>query len=155
MLNRFQSGDGPYNKSLLCDYKRASCGPSFEALAAGRSKQSVSEGEGRWHLVTGFLPPPRLGFQLGDILHRPPVNRCLTYQWIFVSIVAAPGSRGAKHSSPAQAWFTLCVFVQWPSYNHFQAGPCVSMLSRQSWESHFLGWQVIWTPSPPSNAIIY
>ena len=80
MLNGFQSGDGPYNKSLLCDYKRASCGPSFEALAASRSKQSVSEGEGRWHLVTGFLPPPRLGFQLGDILHRPPVNRCLTYQ---------------------------------------------------------------------------
>ena len=34
-------------RSLLCDYKRASCGPSFEALAAGRSKQSVSEGEGR------------------------------------------------------------------------------------------------------------
>ena len=28
-------------RSLLCDYKRASCGPSFEALAAGRSKQSV------------------------------------------------------------------------------------------------------------------
>ena len=71
MLNRFQSGDGPYNKSLLCDYKRASCGPSFEALAASRSKQSVSEGEGRWHVVTGFLPPPRLGSQLGDILHRP------------------------------------------------------------------------------------
>ena len=71
MLNRFQSGDGPYNKSLLCDYKRASCGPSFEALAAGRSKQSVSEGERRGHLVTRFLPPPLLGSQLGDILHRP------------------------------------------------------------------------------------
>ena len=35
-IHCFQSGDGPNNMSLLCDYKRASCGPSFEALAAGR-----------------------------------------------------------------------------------------------------------------------
>ena len=32
-------------RSLLCDYKRASCGPLFEALAAGRASVREKRGD--------------------------------------------------------------------------------------------------------------
>ena len=106
-------------RSLLCDYRQASCGPLFEArLLADQSRASVRE-------------------KGGDIS----MNLCVHCN--------CP-SRGTAHSSfqnsmnkyVKEIFFLKCEILKVVIYmspvslfghhiNHFQAGTCVSMLSRQ------------------------